>query len=220
MPILGKLIAGSVGRQGSNFFVDVRVIKYLLNTVPGDEGGPLGVLLESTPLAELIEHIERFQKRALGASDGRVDPEGRTLKMLREFDPTPGDPPFVPTQISGKKRVGKKATRPTIVAGKQIGGSVGRRGNNNFRDVEVVEYLLNTVPADAGGPAGVILKRTTLDELIGHIERFQRSQIGFADGRVDPGGRTLNRLHEFDPTPGDPPFVPELPSGRKAGKRA
>ncbi|HEY3440486.1 MAG TPA: hypothetical protein VGK29_07035 [Paludibaculum sp.] len=218
MPIIAKRITGAVGRGGSNFFVDVKIIKYLLNTVPEEEGGPRGAVLEGTPLNELIGHIEVFQRKALGVSDGRVDVEGRTLRQLREFDPTPNDPPFVPTTISGKKRVGKKGGQPSAVAGKQIGGAVGRGGSNNLNDVEVVEYLLNTVPVGDGGPVDVILKRTTLDELIVHIERFQRRKFGFGDGRVDVGGRTLQRLREFDPTPDDPPFVPQSPSGRKGGR--
>ena len=219
MPILGKRITGPVGRRGANLSGDVRIVKYLLNTVPEEDGGPQGVLLESTGLDELIGHIERFQKKKLGVSDGRVDVEGRTLQRLREFDPTPEQPPFVPTQLSAKKRVGKKSSVPALVGVKRIGAAVGRGGSNIFNDVEVIEYLLNTVPVNDGGPADVILKRTTLSELIGHIERFQRRKSGVSDGRVDVEGRTLKLLREFDPTPEQPPFVPELPSGRKAGKR-
>jgi len=103
MPIVGKPIAAAVGRQGGNFFLDVNVVKYLLNTVPEADGGPLGVVLQSTPLDELIAHIERFQQTDLGVSDGRVDPEGRTLRALCEFDPTPDDLPFVPALAFGRK---------------------------------------------------------------------------------------------------------------------
>lgn len=219
MPIVGKRIVGAVGRGGNNFSGDVQVIKYLLNTVSEADGGPRGVILESTPLNELIGHIEVFQRKAFGRSDGRVDVEGRTLQELREFDPTPNDPPRVPTTLSGKKASGKKFTRPSVVPGKRIGAAVGRGGSNNSSDVEVVKYLLNTVRADEGGPLTVILTTTPMSELIVNIERFQRKEFGIADGRVDVEGRTLKRLREFDPTPGDLPFVPQFPSGRKANRR-
>ena len=111
MPIVSKRIAGPVGRLGINLPGDVKVVKYLLNTVPEQSGGPPGVILEATPMSEVIGHIERFQKRNIGFADGRVDVEGRTLQKLREFDPTPDQPPFVPTVLSGKKRTGKKGGR-------------------------------------------------------------------------------------------------------------
>lgn len=111
MPAFTKRIGAPVGRLGANLAADVVTIKYLLNTVPEANGGPAGVVLERTPLSELIQHIEHFQRRNLGFADGRVDVNGRTFQALSAFDPTPGDPPFVPNTISGKKRpLVKKAT--------------------------------------------------------------------------------------------------------------
>jgi len=215
MPIFNKTIGAAVGRGGASLPIDVKTIKYLLNTVDPDEGGPSGLLLESTPLSELIGHIETFQRKQMGRADGRVDSEGATLNKLRQFDPTPGDPAFVPTTLSGKKRSGKKGGVPLPPGPKRIQSAVGRNGANSGGDILVVKHLLNNVPAPSGGPATVILQRTTLNELITHIENFQRRQSGFADGRVDPEGTTLKRLRTFDPSPLGPAFVPEVGGGLK-----
>lgn len=110
MPVFQKQIAGPVGRGGTNFLNDVRVIKSLLNDVPESQGGPVVLLLESTPMPVLIAQIERFQQKALGRFDGRVDVGGRTFRALLAFDASPGEPAFVPTTPSGKKAVKKKAS--------------------------------------------------------------------------------------------------------------
>jgi hypothetical protein len=98
MPTVVKAIGAAVGRGGVNLYRDVETVKYLLNTVPTASGGPIGVILATTPIDRLIEHIERFQMFQFGRADGRVEVESRTLVSLRNFDPTPGDPPFVPTR--------------------------------------------------------------------------------------------------------------------------
>lgn len=217
MPIFNKTISAAVGRGGVSLAKDVKTIKYLLNTVDPEDGGPVGLMLESTPLSELIGHIETFQRKQLGRADGRVDSEGATLNKLRQFDPTPGDPAFVPTTLSGKKRSGKKGGAPLPPGPKRIQAAVGRNGANANGDVLVVKHLLNNVPSQSGGPATVILQRTPLNELIAHIETFQRKQTGFVDGRVDPDGTTLKRLRTFDPSPQGPAFVPEFGGGFKRG---
>lgn len=89
---------------------------------------------------------------------------------------------------------------------KQILRSVGR-GGVNFPpdDVMTVQYLLNCVPVQHGGPAieldidGAIGPKT-----IAAIERFQAQRFSFVDGRVDPNGQTLGALLPFDPAPQQP----------------
>lgn len=103
MPSFQKRLLGAVGRSGVNIPNDVRMVKALLNDVPESQGGPIGLMLESTPMAVLISQIERFQAKLAGRSDGRVDPGGRTFQALLAFDRSPGEPPFVPTTSSGKK---------------------------------------------------------------------------------------------------------------------
>lgn len=86
LPIEGTLstIQKSVGLGGRNLSPDVRTVQRLLNGVPATAGGP------SIPLAEdglvgpkTISAITAYQKRQLGWGDGRVDPDGPTLRRLQ-----------------------------------------------------------------------------------------------------------------------------------------
>lgn len=78
---------------------------------------------------------------------------------------------------------------------------------NRAPDVETIQVLLNQVPALNGGPQplldvdGLIGPKT-----IGAIRKFQQTNLGFQDGRVDPNQKTLAKLNEFDkdPTIGNP----------------
>lgn len=96
---------------------------------------------------------------------------------------------------------------------KSITASVGRMGGVNFpNDVKVVQALLNNVPQASGGPpvklqADGSCGPKTMDA----IQKFQMRHFGFAgaDGRVDPNGRTLAKLNEFD---SGGPFLPPMPS--------
>jgi hypothetical protein len=88
---------------------------------------------------------------------------------------------------------------------RNISASVGRLGGvNRPLDVRTVQELLNEVPLASGGT----LPRLDPDEICGPktiraIQKFQLHHFGFkgADGRVDPGQRTLAKLNEFDQTP-------------------
>jgi peptidoglycan hydrolase-like protein with peptidoglycan-binding domain len=95
---------------------------------------------------------------------------------------------------------------------RQIGGSVGLGGKNIRADVVTVQELLNFVSASQGGPPSPV----AVDGLIGPetvsaVTRFQKKNIGWSDGRVDPNGDTLTRLNACaDGMAGGPPavFVP------------
>lgn len=84
----------------------------------------------------------------------------------------------------------------------RIGASVGRSGGvNRAADVRIVQGLLNNVPPASGGPS----PKLQVDGLCGPrtldaIQKFQTRHFGMggADGRVDPTGRTLAKLNEFD----------------------
>jgi len=72
----------------------------------------------------------------------------------------------------------------------KISGSVGKGGKNKAADVETVQRLLNHNGASpALDPDGDCGKLT-----IGAIEAFQKSKLGWKDGRVDPGGKTWAAL--------------------------
>jgi peptidoglycan hydrolase-like protein with peptidoglycan-binding domain len=75
-----------------------------------------------------------------------------------------------------------------------------------------VQFLLNCVPTDSGGPdPELVMDGIAGPKTIGAIQQFQQMNFGFADGRVDPSGRTLRALQEFDPEP-------NLPLGLFGGK--
>jgi hypothetical protein len=109
----GKTIGAAVGRGGANVPSDVNTVKFLLNNVPQSQGGPFSPLSTGTSLDSLAEAIEGFQDLQFGQADGRVDPGGRTIRLLGNFDPTPDSPAFVPGLASGKKASGKKAGTPS-----------------------------------------------------------------------------------------------------------
>ena len=79
-------ISGSVGKNGRNFFQDVKVVQRLINQnlhllkplVRVAEDGVMGQLT--------ISAITEFQRRVvrMPSPDGRVDPNGATLKKLAE----------------------------------------------------------------------------------------------------------------------------------------
>ncbi|MBL0352393.1 MAG: M15 family metallopeptidase [Candidatus Dechloromonas phosphoritropha] len=75
-------IEGSVGQDGDNVEDDVRLVQQLLNR---RDLAPLRKLQEDGRSgSSTIEAIRQFQARCLGMNspDGRVDPEGRTLREL------------------------------------------------------------------------------------------------------------------------------------------
>jgi hypothetical protein len=89
---------------------------------------------------------------------------------------------------------------------KSIQGPVGRGGRNSpAAEVLTIQYLLNCVPAHRGGPQPeLVMDGICGPKTIRAIETFQTRNVGFADGRVDPGGRTLQALQQFDPAPHQP----------------
>ena len=79
-------IQRSVGRDGRNLPEDVRTVQNLLNRHVG-RLSPLGSLtVNGTCGHQMTEAIEMFQRRVLRMRrpDGRVDPRGRTLRMLSQ----------------------------------------------------------------------------------------------------------------------------------------
>jgi hypothetical protein len=84
-----------------------------------------------------------------------------------------------------------------------ISKSVGSGGVNIEKDVETVQTLLNMVPIAHGGANPVV----DIDGWNGRqteraIRAFQMRQFKQADGRVDPGKRTINQLNTLAAAPG------------------
>src|SRR5258707_1003743 len=85
-------------------------------------------------------------------------------------------------------------------------GSVGRRAGrdsrNHINDQKVIQDLLNRIPASAGGAGGTLNERMvegiSSNKLYLAIVNFQKKNVPkFADGHVDPGGRTLDAMERM-----------------------
>ena len=82
-----------------------------------------------------------------------------------------------------------------------ISASVGRGGANHARDVRLIQELINRqlpiplLPLEVDGKID--------PATIGAIEEYQRrvAHMAHPDGRVDPGGKTLQALRGMPPTP-------------------
>ena len=82
-------ISMSVGRNGVNRWEDVRTVQILINLNMEKLASP-GPLAENGLIgSRTIGAVEEFQRRVVGLAnpDGRVDPNGRTLRGLREGMP-------------------------------------------------------------------------------------------------------------------------------------
>ena len=89
------------------------------------------------------------------------------------------------------------------IAERNILASVGLGGANLANDVATVQSMLNHVPSGNGGPAPALDTDGKCGPLtVGAIRKFQFAQFNSADGRVDVGQRTIERLQGFDQGPG------------------
>ena len=76
-------IHGSVGSGGINHTPDVRLVQMALNSVPGSTGGAAPPLAGDGIVGpKTIAAIRRFQQLWSSVVDGRIDPQGPTLRAL------------------------------------------------------------------------------------------------------------------------------------------
>jgi hypothetical protein len=77
-----------------------------------------------------------------------------------------------------------------------ISGSVGAGGFNRRDDASVIQQALNQVEPSQGGPDPKLkVDGWPWSKTIAAIRKFQQANLGWADGRVDPGGPTLAKLN-------------------------
>lgn len=102
---------------------------------------------------------------------------------------------------------------------RMIKGSVGQGGMNQKNDAATIQYLLNCVPTAQGGPQKELVVDGLVGPLtIGAISRFQKTRLGFSDGRVDPGGKSFQALTPYDPNPNGAPVTPGAYGSKSGGK--
>lgn len=210
-------ISAAVGNKPApNQVTDVNKIIGLLNAIPDSQGGAHGSLDFFIPgmggsISDVTDAIIFFQNFNFGTADGRVDPGGRTLQHLNAKTNSGTKPPL-------PKKPGKQ--KP---AGVSISGSVGKQpAANQANDLFKVVKLLRSVPTNQGGPTtemgeleAAIVLHNSLGPLIDAITRFQNFNFGRADGRVDPGGKTLTLLNQKTNGGTKPPAIP-TPGGKTA----
>lgn len=79
-------IRGSVGMKGHNNPADVKTVQQFLNAVPQMKGGPDVLLAEDGLCGPKTQAaISKYQSKVLNRSDGRVDPQGPTIKLLTQY---------------------------------------------------------------------------------------------------------------------------------------
>ncbi|HEX8558027.1 MAG TPA: glycoside hydrolase family 104 protein [Pyrinomonadaceae bacterium] len=109
-------LRGSVGRRGANLGGDVETVQALLNRarrrlLRADPSRALWRVLREDAICgpRTVAAIEAFQRQIVGfrRPDGRVDPRGRTLRMLLAVNN--GDPVTLPTRIRQQQRTNGNA---------------------------------------------------------------------------------------------------------------
>lgn len=125
-------IEGSVGQNGDNLARDVRVIQQLLNR---QDLAPLTRIGEDGRVGSAtIEAIRHFQTRHLGMTspDGRVDPEGRTIRKLSSGSTERGTGESPETRTADRDARSERVdprVKETAVTTRIIDNLVPRMGN-------------------------------------------------------------------------------------------
>ena len=125
-------IEGSVGQNGDNLARDVRVVQQLLNR---QDLAPLTRIGEDGRVGSAtIEAIRHFQTRYLGMTspDGRVDPEGRTIRKLSSGSTERGTGESPETRTADRDARAERVdprVKETAVTTRIIDNLVPRMGN-------------------------------------------------------------------------------------------
>lgn len=86
-----------------------------------------------------------------------------------------------------------------------ISASVGYGCTNKYADVIKIQTALNDIPQHWGGPSPKLATEGSCKALtIAAIENIQRWQFGWKDGKISPGGVTLQRINDMLASPEKP----------------
>lgn len=94
----------------------------------------------------------------------------------------------------------------------EISASVGEKAANRLNDVRTIQDALNQVSPASGGPAPPLkVDGLCFGKTLAAIRRFQKEACAFKwpDGRIDPEGKTHQRLREFF-VPANPYTMPRI----------
>ena len=128
-------IMSSVGRGGVNSRSDTKIVQQLLNDALKSTPGFRPLAVDGIAGPKTNAAIEMFQKKALGWSDGRVDPGGKTITSLNQkMSPAPSTPTPQAGSIGGDPRW-------ITIAKAEIGTKEIKGAEHNPR---VVEYHSTT----------------------------------------------------------------------------
>jgi Putative peptidoglycan binding domain len=105
-----------------------------------------------------------------------------------------------------------------------LSGSVGFGGKNQRADVQLVQSMLNALPASRGGAAPPLQVDGQCGAMTnGAIKRFQGANQCYADGRIDAGGKSekalfdlFRQLGKLAAVPGGVATAVQAPSGQTA----
>lgn len=130
-----KPIGSSVGKGGTNAKADVRIVQAFLNSTPPEDGGPLLLLAEDGIIGPKTQAaIDKIQKKVLRRQDGRIDPQGPTIKALTTLICNSDSVPAGRLGLSG--RPGQVAGAPTTPTPPQTGTEMVAEGKQILKDLE------------------------------------------------------------------------------------
>ena len=138
-----------------------------------------------TTMEKWTELLDGFKAYAL-ANDGVIDAteQAQIDRIQRDIDAIKARI----TQIEEKKGLNQDTTSPVAIA-KAISAAVGSGGTNKKEDVLLVQQLLNKKESAGLTEDGLIGTKS-----INAIKAFQQKTFGWADGKIDPGGKTWAAL--------------------------
>ncbi len=210
-------ISGSVGTGGMNKQPDVRIIQAALNDIPADEGGATTPLKVDGIAGTLTRAtISRYQTMNVTIIDGRIDPNGPTIRSMNERLGGGVDVVAAGAGAAGAGKTGKSPFQPldpTIVT-KVVSLLAKVRAVIRAADFQIAmanpfvgttKIKKPTEPFQAGARLALNMLDTVFDlgKLSNPRPSFENIRIAFRNMNV-----ALNRSFETDPLIAPILFVP------------
>ena len=211
--ITDKPISGPVG-AGHGKPDDIRMVQRFLNALLPAEGGPDLILAEDGICGPKTQAaINKYQKFAVGFVDGRIDPQGKTIRTLTSF--IVGSP-TVPPGTLGQNQLGQPAKdTPNVKVPLAIdAASTIADAQRLLRELEPRLNLLRFRLARVTPPMQGLLNKhfaaggdTVKPVDIDHISKVLANIHIFLARASATGVLLLNNVLQFDDIP-DPQGIP------------